>query len=225
MITKSFRGTFLAVVSVFLAVAVAAATAAPAQAEEPEVTLTLEGNYKGQVKFVFTGDTIRYEHRTIPPIYPYPTDVTVDGKPWTDLDQPFKLGFTPDFEDITVTGKVDGSKVIFFLGTDRAELTLNDSEGAVRIQMQRPGESAPAVQTVHFVVPLIVKNIRESSRPVLIPMSPYQSGLMMARERLDMMEMELRILEEKPVTPENSRSRKESIDFIRMQIDDVDRGI
>jgi len=76
-----------------------ATLAAFAQSDGPEVILTLEGNYVGQVHFVFTDDTIRYEHRTILPIYPAPTDVTVDGKPWTDLDQPFKLGFTPDFED------------------------------------------------------------------------------------------------------------------------------
>ena len=67
--------------------------AAFAQSDGPEVILTLEGTYKGQVKFVFTGDTIRYEPRTFAPIYPAPTGVTVDGKPWTDLDQPFRLGF------------------------------------------------------------------------------------------------------------------------------------
>ena len=238
MKTKSIRSMFFAVVAIILTAVTAAPFAAlaqeseqvkpaapTAQEDEPEVSLTLEGNYIGQVTFVFTGDTIRYEHRTFAPIYPAPTDVTVDGKPWKDLDQPFKLGFIPDFEDITVTGKVDGSKVILAWYRDRVNLTLNDPEGSVRFQMQRPGESDPAVKTVHFVVPLIVKNIRESSRPVLTAMGPYQSGLRMARERRDMLEMELRILEEKPVTPENSRSRKESVDLILMQIDDVDRRI
>ena len=96
---ESIRSIFFAVVAVFLAVVTTAPFTAPAQENEPEVILTLEGNYIGQVQFVFTGDTILYEPRTIAPIYPAPVDVTVNGKPWKGPDQPFKLGFTPDFED------------------------------------------------------------------------------------------------------------------------------
>ena len=197
-----------------------------AQENEPEVILTLEGNYKGQVTFVLTGDTVRYEHRTIVPIYPAPTDVTVDGKPWKDLDQPFKLGFTPDFEDVTAKGKIDGSKVTLFRGPDRVELTLRDPEGAVRYQMQNPTDpDPPAVRATHFAVPLIVKNIHSSSRPVLIPMGPNQIKLQSERERRAELEIALKVLEEKPVTPEISRSRTESIDMLRRQIDDADRNI
>lgn len=197
-----------------------------AQENEPEVILTLEGNYKGQVTFVLTGDTVRYEHRTIVPIYPAPTDVTVDGKPWKDLDQPFKLGFTPDFEDVTAKGKIDGSKVTLFRGPDRVELTLRDPEGAVRYQMQNPADpDPPAVRATHFAVPLIVKNIHSSSRPVLIPMGPNQIKLQSERERRAELEIALKVLEEKPVTPEISRSRTESIDMLRRQIDDADRNI
>ncbi|MBR5738432.1 MAG: hypothetical protein IKY02_00400 [Lachnospiraceae bacterium] len=197
-----------------------------AQENEPEVILTLEGNYKGQVTFVLTGDTVRYEHRTIAPIYPAPTDVTVDGKPWKDLDQPFKLDYTPDFEDVTARGKIDGSKVTLFQGPDRVELTLRDPEGAVRYQMQNPADSdPPAVRATHFAVPLIVKNIHSSSRPVLIPMGPNQIKLQSERERRAELEIALKVLEGKPVTPEISRSRTESIDMLRRQIDDADRNI
>ena len=197
-----------------------------AQENEPEVILTLEGNYKGQVTFVLTGDTVRYEHRTIAPIYPAPTDVTVDGKPWKDLDQPFKLDYTPDFEDVTAKGKIDGSKVTLFQGPDRVELTLRDPEGAVRYQMQNPADpDPPAVRATHFAVPLIVKNIHSSSRPVLIPMGPNQIKLQSERERRAELEIALKVLEEKPVTPEISRSRTESIDMLRRQIDDADRNI
>ncbi len=197
-----------------------------AQENEPEVILTLEGNYKGQVTFVLTGDTVRYEHRTIVPIYPAPTDVTVDGKPWKDLDQPFKLDYTPDFEDVTARGKIDGSKVTLFRGPDRVELTLRDPEGAVRYQMQNPTDpDPPAVRATHFAVPLIVKNIHSSSRPVLIPMGPNQIKLQSERERRAELEIALKVLEEKPVTPEISRSRTESIDMLRRQIDDADRNI
>ncbi len=197
-----------------------------AQENEPEVILTLEGNYKGQVTFVLTGDTVRYEHRTIAPIYPAPTDVTVDGKPWKDLDQPFKLDYTPDFEDVTAKGKIDGSKVTLFQGPDRVELTLRDPEGAVRYQMQNPADpDPPAVRATHFAVPLIVKNIHSGSRQVLIPMGPNQIELQSERERRAELEIALKVLEEKPVTPEISRSRKESIDMLRRQIDDADRNI
>ena len=197
-----------------------------AQENEPEVNLTLEGTYTGQVTFVLTGDTVRYEHHTIAPIYPAPTDVTVDGKPWKDLDQPFKLDYTPDFEDVTAKGKIDGSKVTLFQGPDRVELTLRDPEGAVRYQMQNPADpDPPAVRATHFAVPLIVKNIHSSSRPVLIPMGPNQIKLQSERERRAELEIALKVLEEKPVTPEISRSRTESIDMLRRQIDDADRNI
>ena len=124
---KSIRSAFFAVVAVILTALTAVPFAALAQEDNSEVILTLEGTYKGQVKFVFTGDTIRYEPRTFAPIYPAPTGVTVDGMPWTDLGQPFKLGLTPDFENVTTKGKVDGSKVFLGRGRDRVELTLNDA--------------------------------------------------------------------------------------------------
>jgi len=227
---KSIRSAFFAVVAVILTALTAVPFAALAQEDNSEVILTLEGTYKGQVKFVFIGDTIRYEPRTFAPIYPAPTGVTVDGMPWTDLGQPFKLGLTPDFENVTTKGKVDGSKVFLGRGRDRVELTLNDAGESVRIQLRNLGESdLLADYATHFAVPLVIKNNSSSSRPVFsftfASMGPSQSELMKALDRRTDLEITLKILEEAPVTPENSRSRKESIDSVRRQIDDLDRRI
>ena len=84
MKTEPILNAFFAA-AVFLTAVFAVPFAALAQEDKPEVFLTMEGTLNGQGKFVFTGDTIRYapgEHQA-------PADVTVDGKPWTDLNQPF----------------------------------------------------------------------------------------------------------------------------------------
>ena len=201
------------------------AKAAAAQEEAPEVILTLEGTCSGQVTFVFSGDTIRYKPNEM---YPAPTGVTVDGKPWTDPDQPFELGFTPDLEDITNKGKVDGFKVTWgMMGRrDRVELTLRDPEVSKRYQWRRLIDpDMLADYTSRFSVRVIVKNIHNSSRPVFTFMGQYQSRLRMERERRGELEIELRILEQAPDIPETSRSRKQAIDLTRMQINDCDLQI
>ena len=201
------------------------AKAASAQEEAPEVILTLEGTCSGQVTFVFSGDTIRYKPNEL---YPAPTGVTVDGKPWTDPDQPFELGFTPDLEDITNKGKVDGFKVTWgMMGRrDRVELTLRDPEVSKRYQWRRLIDpDMLADYTSRFSVRVIVKNIHNSSRPVFTFMGQYQSRLRMERERRGELEIELRILEQAPDIPETSRSRKQAIDLTRMQINDCDLQI
>lgn len=201
------------------------AKAASAQEEAPEVILTLEGTCSGQVTFVFSGDTIRYKPNEM---YPAPTGVTVDGKPWTDPDQPFELGLTPDLEDITNKGKVDGFKVTWgMMGRrDRVELTLRDPEVSKRYQWRRLIDpDMLADYTSRFSVRVIVKNIHNSSRPVFTFMGQYQSRLRIERERRGELEMELRILEQAPDIPETSRSRKQAIDLIRMQINDCDLQI
>lgn len=201
------------------------AKAASAQEEAPEVILSLEGTCSGQVTFVFSGDTIRYKPSEL---CPAPTGVTVDGKPWTDPDQPFELGLTPDLEDITNKGKVDGFKVSWMMMArrDRVELTLRDPEVSKRYQWRRLIDpDMLADYTSRFSVRVIVKNIHNSSRPVFTFMGQYQSRLRMERERRGELEMDLRILEQAPDIPETSRSRKQAIDLTRMQINDCDLQI
>ena len=226
---RAIRSTFLAVIAVFLAAIITFPFAATAQVNKREVILTLEGTYNGQVKFIFTGDTIQYSPSLLYPNYPAPTDITVDGKPWKDLDHPFKLDLTPDFENVTIKGKVDGSEVILAWGRDRVELILNDPEEDVRSQLKMLGKSdlLPAHAT-HFVVPLIVKNIHNSSRPDLKPMGPYQLELTRSLKRRTMLETTLRILEEAPDTPGTpgaSLSRQDTIDMTLKQLKSLDSRI
>ena len=51
----------------------------------------LAGTFYGPANFVFEGNEVRYLHNTIQ----YPSDVTIDGKPWDDLKKPFRLDASP----------------------------------------------------------------------------------------------------------------------------------
>ncbi len=180
------------------------------QPDEPEVILTLEGTLNASGKFVFTGDTIRYD---APGEHQAPSDVTIDGKPWKDLNQPFKLDFTPDFENVIIADRAGGNGVMLNRGSVRAELTLFIVDA-----------HAPAP---HFVVRLVVKNVSSSRteparlNPSELPSGPipFQQQLQMALERRAVLEKTIRNLELVPDFPE------ESIDEVRRQLRDLDRMI
>ena len=200
--------TFAAILWALLAFFAASCTAPP-QADAPEVFLTLEGTLNGQGKFLFRGDTIRYapgEHQA-------PADVTIDGRPWKDLNQPFKLDFTPDFENVIIADRAGGNGVMLNRRSERAELTLFIVDA-----------HAPAP---HFVVRLVVKNVSSSRtelarlNPSELPSGPipFQQQLQMALERRTVLEKTIRNLELVPDFPE------ESIDEVRRQLRDLDRMI
>ena len=54
--------------------------------------MILEATIDGEDMFVFRDGKVFLEHKN----YKMPTNITVNGKPWTELDKPFELGFTPD---------------------------------------------------------------------------------------------------------------------------------
>ena len=71
-------------------------TARPKEPAAPKVdgqiSVILEAEIDGEDMFVFRDGKVFLEHRS----YDMPTGITVNGKPWTELDKPFELGFTPD---------------------------------------------------------------------------------------------------------------------------------
>ena len=113
-------------------------TAAPDNSGE--ITLTIEGKIYGGI-FGFEGNTIRFNNMIF---YDWPEDITVDGKPWTDVTKPFKLDYTPDFSQAGILGK-DGPRMFYVDSTDK--------RFALRVENTYPGNHiAP------FKVNLAMKN-------------------------------------------------------------------
>ena len=113
-------------------------TAAPDNSGE--ITLTIEGKIYGGI-FEFEGNTIRFNNMIF---YDWPEDITVDGKPWTDVTKPFELDYTPDFSKAGILGK-DGPRMFY---VDSA-----DKRFVLRVENTYPGKHiAP------FKVNLAMKN-------------------------------------------------------------------
>ncbi len=56
-----------------------------------QISVILEAMIDGKDAFVFQDGKVSLEHKS----FKAPVDITVNGKPWTDLTKPFNLGFTP----------------------------------------------------------------------------------------------------------------------------------
>ncbi|MBR2963171.1 MAG: serpin family protein, partial [Lentisphaeria bacterium] len=70
-----------------------------------EITLTLEGAIRGG-RFFFKENTIQFDTLNK---YEWPQkDILVNGKPWSELNKPFELEFTPDFAKAVILEKMGG---------------------------------------------------------------------------------------------------------------------
>ena len=67
-------------------------------ADPEEVIITLEGVFGGKGIFVFEGNTIQYRKENGND----PNTLKVNGISWKDVNVPFELDFTPDFEQATI---------------------------------------------------------------------------------------------------------------------------
>lgn len=106
-------------------------------------TVVLRGTIDGDGTFVFQGDKIVYRNGS----YNYPTNVTVSGKTWRNLDEPFELGFTPVFNSAELLEKEgrNADTIRLTKYEDHAELYLYDSAGSsapYRISVAFDDESA-----------------------------------------------------------------------------------
>ena len=125
------RGTLLCL-ALFLA------AFAPFAALAQELTLELEFtlNGRGRGTFTFQGDTIVYRHSVRPGRrgeYQYPADVTLNGLLWEDLDEPFQLSFTPDFEKTVIIEREGRDVFQIFPYPDRVDLNYFDSDNTSKI--------------------------------------------------------------------------------------------
>lgn len=106
-------------------------------------TVIFRGTFDGDGTFVFQEDKIIYRNGS----YNYPTNVTVGGRIWRNLDEPFELGFTPVFNSAELLEKEgrNADSIQLSKYEDHAELYLYDSASSsatYRISLAFDDESA-----------------------------------------------------------------------------------
>ncbi len=145
--------TFLGMMLCIVLFAIAVPITVRAQSDAPkEVTLTLEGTFDGQDNFDFIGNTIRFRHIS----FQKPTGVTVDGKPWADLNKPFELDLAPDFAKAAIVEKQGRGTVDLTVNPDSFILVIDDRDAssapykvtiAVKNQIPREKEQRSSAST------------------------------------------------------------------------------
>ncbi len=148
----------------FVLLAAAAPFAAHAQSgAEPaapgEIMLIVDGVFDGRGVFVFEKDTIRYRNESSE----YPKDVTINGLSWDDLEKPFGLGFTPDFDKATLLEKRGRDPVRLTRGAEKFELLIDDYEPDSSKYMVRIGAKN---QVPHDDIPLeLLVSVQDETPP------------------------------------------------------------
>lgn len=92
-----------------------------------ETFVIFEGIIDGRGTFTFQKDKILYNHLE----WDYPADVTVNGKPWKNLNEPFELGFEPAFSTAKIADKIGRGTIELKAFQDRAELFIDDWEDSL----------------------------------------------------------------------------------------------
>lgn len=91
-------------------------------------SVVIRGTFDGEGTFIFQEDKILYRHAS----FDYPTSLTVNGRVWRNLDEPFDLGFVPVFDSAELVGKegrnADTIRLTKF--EDHVELYIYDSDGS-----------------------------------------------------------------------------------------------
>ena len=88
-----------------------------------KTTVIFEGTVDGEGTFVFRENKVFYNHNR----FSYPEDVTINGKAWENLDEPFDLGFKPFFPSAEIVEKEGRNIISLKAFKDFAELYINDS--------------------------------------------------------------------------------------------------
>ena len=99
-----------------------------------KVTVVFEGEIYGEGTFSFQKDQIVYKHSQ----QQYPKNVTINGEPWTDLDEPFLMDYILDYSTTTVTEKIGRNSIKVTPSPDSVVLYINDtaaSSGQYRVSM------------------------------------------------------------------------------------------
>ena len=105
--------------------------AAPLRAEDAaakvsgQISVILEGWIDGEDAFVFKDGKISIQHKS----FKIPYELSVNGKPWTDLSKPFELGFTPDPAATKFTCEGRGTSSLTRTD-DSVTVSIYDEQGA-----------------------------------------------------------------------------------------------
>ena len=109
------------------------ATAGAATVEEPwDVVITIKADIEGKAKFVFEDYKIHFESEDR---YAYPAGASVNGIPWSDLEKPFEMGFTPDFSFAKIYEK-----------QGEGDIALSVENDQIIVSIENPGEDAAPYQ-------------------------------------------------------------------------------
>ena len=81
------------------------------------------GNIDGEGIFRFRDDKVYYDHWNAE----YPSEISINGRPWVDLNTPFELGFTP-----TYPSEIDPDTIVL---TGRDSISLTANEGGVDLHI------------------------------------------------------------------------------------------
>ena len=93
--------------ALLVAVPFVAFSQSEATPESEKVTLEVKGRFPGRGSFRFEGNTIEYRHD----MGAHPSNVTINGSQWADLEQPFQLGFVPDFLSPEIVERINGGSI------------------------------------------------------------------------------------------------------------------
>ena len=86
-------------------------------------TFVFEGEIDGEGTFVFQENRVFYKHSQ----YDYPKDVKINGQTWSDLNEPFELGYYPDLSSALVMEKTGRDTIRGTSFSDKFELYFYDS--------------------------------------------------------------------------------------------------
>ena len=191
-----------------------------AQSEPPEILLTLEGTAPGKGAFVCRGKTLEYRHvdgRT-------PTGVTVNGFPWPDVKEPFRLNFTPDFVKTSLIKKEGKSAVELVNHPDSFEIAITPSSSdssarfLVRLNVKNQGnyrriaqKPRPTADGGMDAAPSVPRTAR--------PVADLDQQLRKAQESRAQMESLLKTLAGTDGVP------KEQLEVVSRRLDSLDQEI
>ena len=128
-----------------------------------QISVILEGFIDGEDAFVFRDNKVFLQHKS----YKEPAELTVNGKPWTDLSKPFELGFTPDPAETRFVCEGRGQKSMTRTD-DGVTITIYDSEGAAacyRIILFQPDGVKEPLELPKDPVGNTVKEIPVAAKP------------------------------------------------------------
>lgn len=89
-------------------------------------SIVLEGEIDGEGSFIFQDDRIVYNHSQ----EQYPKDIMINGKAWSNLDEPFELDYFPVFSTTQITKMTGRNTIRVTPSQDNIILYINDSDSS-----------------------------------------------------------------------------------------------